>query len=257
MQIWLRGFGAHMVDPDDPDVSGLCTPEALECLETARAMIHEEHSFAYGAETAGQSLEILFNNAAIGVMEVGSWMLRPLVTGSWTSDEGGDDWLDFRWDVAPYWAGPGGITTHQSVDGQSCWSAGKNPDMAWELCKFVASADFETLNQTLGEGVQPSRKSVMPIWAAERRKKWPILEQVNLEVFVEGMEKNYGAPEEMFAKNDYAAKHQILKPAFDQVTLENTAPVQLICEYSKVIGKLNKGEIGIENIGAEMEKIKL
>jgi len=154
------------------------------------------------------------------------------------------------------WKGPGGITTHQSVDGQGCWVKTKHPEEAWQLCKEVASPAFEEINIKVGEGLQPSRKSVMKIYVEELRRKWPVLENVNLEVFREGMLQDVGGPEEMFT-NDKLCKDQILKPAFDQVLLEDKAPVQLICEHSKVISRFNKGEIRLEQIGSELQKIKI
>jgi len=155
-QYWLRGFGAHMVDPDDHDVSGLCKPEALECLEDIRQMIHEEHSFAQGAEMGGVGVQQLFTNGSSAMMEIGSWAIPDTVTGAaeFTALEGEvTDWVFFPWDIAPMWKGPGGITTHQSVDGQGVWSGTPYPEESWQLSKEIASAKFEELNITIGEGL--------------------------------------------------------------------------------------------------------
>ncbi len=257
-QYWLRGFGTHMVDPKDHDNSLLCSKEAQDCLEIIRQMSNEEHSFAQGSEVSGTGIEQLFNGGMVAMVEVGSWNLRPTVLGSWEAgDSKQDKFLTFQWDVAPMWKGPGGITTHQSVDGQGCWSKSKYPDESWQLSKEVASPYFEELNFGVGgEGLQPSRKSVMPKYVAAMRAKWPILEKVNLEVFTQAMEQDLGAPEEMF-NNDQVCKTQILQPAFEQVMIENKAPVSLICEYSKVIPRFNKGEITIDQIGGELAKIKV
>jgi multiple sugar transport system substrate-binding protein len=256
-QYWLRGFGTHMVDPQDSDNSLLCSKEALDCLTAIKEMTCDEHSFAQGQEVSGTGIEQQFNGEMVAMVEVGSWNLWPTVLGSWSAkDNVADKFLTFAWDVAPMWKGPGGITTHQSVDGQGCWSKSKYPEAAWQLSKEVASAHFEELNfGPGGEGLQPSRKSVMPKWAAALRKKWPILEKVNLEVFVDAMTQDLGGPEEMF-NNDQVCKTQILQPAFDQVMIECKAGPQLICEYSKVIPRFNKGEITIDQIGAELAKIK-
>lgn len=258
-QYWLRGFGANMVDPNDPDASLLCKPEALECLEHIRQMLHEEHSFAQGAEMGGVGVTQFFMNGSIAMMEIGSWALPDVVTGAVEFagiEEKVTDWLDFVWDLAPIWTGPGGMTTHQSVDGQGIWSGTSHLEESWQLCKEVASAEFEMLNITIGEGLQPSRKSVMPFYVGALREKWPILEKVRLEVITEAMLQDIGGPEEMFS-NDMICKNQILQPAFERVMLENKAPVELICEHSKVVAKFNKGEIGIEDIGGELAKIRV
>jgi len=39
--------------------------------------------------------------------------------------------------------------------------------------------------------------------------------------------------------------------------IECKAPVNLICEYAKVIPRFNKGEITIDQIGSELAKIKV
>jgi len=258
-QYWLRGFGANMVDPNDPDASLLCKPEALECLEHIRQMIHEEKSFAQGAEMGGVGVHQFFNNKSIAMMEMGSWGLSECLTGAAhveAIEAPGTDWLDFVWDLAPMWTGAGGKMTHQSVDGQGVWSQTPHPEESWQLCKEVASAEFEMLNITVGDGMQPSRKSVMPFYVDALRKQWPILEEVHLEVMAEAMTQDIPGPEEMF-NNDKLCKDQILKPAFDLVFLENKAPVELICEHSKVVAKFNKGEIGVEDIGGELAKIRV
>ena len=258
-QYWLRGFGANMVDPDDPDASLLCRPEALECLEAIRSMIHDEKSFAQGAEMGGVGVHQFFNNKSIAMMEMGSWGLSEAITGAGHTEAEiaeGADWLDFVWDLAPMWTGAGGLGTHQSVDGQGVWSGSPHLEEAWQLCKEVASAEFEMLNITVGDGMQPSRKSVMPFYVDALREQWPILEKVDLEVMTAAMAQDIGGPEEMF-NNDKLCKDQILKPAFDLVFLENKAPVDVICEHSKVIARFNKGEIGIEDIGGELAKIRV
>jgi phage head maturation protease len=55
--------------------------------------------------------------------------------------------------------------------------------------------------------------------------------------------------------NDQVAKEQILRPAFDQVMLENKAPVDLICKHAEVVGKFNMGEITIDQLGAALDAL--
>jgi hypothetical protein len=104
--------------------------------------------------------------------------------------------------------------------------------------------------------LQPSRKSVLPLYVDGMRRIYPKLEEVNLEIFQEGIERDLGGVEEMF-RYDVQTKDQILKPAFDKVILLNEAPVELICQAAEIATRYNRDEIAVEDIGSEMAKIGL
>jgi multiple sugar transport system substrate-binding protein len=241
-QYWLRGFGAAMVNPEDDTECLLCEPEAQECLEIMREMIFEDHSFAQGSELGGMGVNSLFSGERIAMKEIGSWSLRETVEA-----------CQFNWDVAPMWEGPGGITSHQSVDGQGAWSRTTHPDEAWLLVKEVASPTFEELNVRFG-GLQPSRKSVLPMYVETMREKFPVLENVNIELFAQAIENNIGEPDRMF-RNDSVSKNQILQPAFERVLVQGDAPVELICRHAEVVTRFNRDEIPLEDIGSELEEV--
>ena len=78
-----------MVNPDDPDVSNLCSPQALECIDIMRKMMNEEHSFAQGAELAGMDAWALWGGQRIAMLEMGSWGIINSVEG--TSDSEGKE----------------------------------------------------------------------------------------------------------------------------------------------------------------------
>ena len=58
----------------------------------------------------------------------------------------------------------------------------------------------------------------------------------------------------MFAE-DLICKNQILKPAFDLVMLLGEEPVDLIVQHGDVATRFNRGEINIEDLGAELDKL--
>jgi len=242
-QYLIRGFGANMVDPDDHDLCGLCEPAAQDALEWIRAGIWDLNIFAYGSEMGGLGVEQLFLGKRIAMMEMGPWNLGPVAKGA-----------TFKWDVAPMPDGPAGPTTHQSVDGTMIWKGTSHPEESWTLLKALTSPDYGRLYIRYANK-QPSRKSILPEFASIMREANPIYEDIDLDVFTKSIEKGLGGPEEMF-NNDQVCKVQILQPAFDRVMLLNDAPVDLICKHAEVVNRFNKGEIAVEDIGAELDKVQ-
>jgi ABC-type glycerol-3-phosphate transport system substrate-binding protein len=232
-----------MVNPDDHDISDLCKPAAIDALEWIRKGIWEDHTFSYGSEMGGLGVLQLFLGERIAMMEMGPWNLGPTVEGA-----------RFKWDVAPMPDGPAGPTTHQSVDGTMIWKGTENVEESWTLLKALTSPDYGRLYIKYATK-QPSRKSILPEFAEILREQDEIYQEVKLEVFTDSIAQDIGAPEEMF-NNDQVCKSQILQPAFDRVMLLNEAPVDLICDHSELCGRFNKGEIGVEDLGAELEKLQ-
>jgi multiple sugar transport system substrate-binding protein len=239
-QYLIRGFGGNMVDPEDHDRSALCDEPAMEALKWIHSMIWDEQVFAYGSSLGGLGVLQLFLGERIPMMEMGPWNLGPVAEGA-----------RFKWDVAPMPDGPAGHTTHQSVDGTMIWKGTKNPEESWTLMKALTSPWYGELYARYATK-QPSRKSVLPLFTKILREQNPIYEEIKLEIFTESIDKGYGGPEEMF-NNDQVSKEQILRPAFDQVMLNNTAPVDLLCRHAEIVTKFNKGEIKIEDLGAAMD----
>jgi multiple sugar transport system substrate-binding protein len=243
-QYWLRGFGTHMVDPEDPTHCLLDTTEAQECLEFLRAMTWDSHMYVYGGSemSGGVGPEVLFNSERIAMMEMGPWNLNNVV-----------DSAQFKWDVAPMVDGPAGHTTHQSVDGTMIWNKTEHPEEAWTVLKGLTSPEYGRLYAKYANK-QPSRKSILPEFPKLLREYNEKYNEINLEVFIDSLAQDIGGPEEMFA-NDDVSKNQILKPAFDKVMLLGEAPVDFIAKHAEVATRFNRGEIKVEEIGAELQKI--
>jgi len=241
-QYWVRGWGAHMVDPEDNTRCGLVDEPAQEALEWMRSIIWDDKLFAYGSNI-GLGVVELFLGQRIALMEIGPWNLGVQADGA-----------TFRWDVAPMPDGPAGHTTHQSVDGTMIWQGTEFPDASWTLLKWLTSPDYGRLYIRYAQK-QPSRKSLLPEFAPIMRDANPLFEDINLDVFTNSIAADIGEPEEMFAE-DFVTKDQILKPAFDQVMLLGEAPVNLIVEHANVATRFNRGEISIEDLGNELDKIQ-
>jgi ABC-type glycerol-3-phosphate transport system substrate-binding protein len=232
-----------MVNPDDHDASGLCDSKAIDALEWIHRGIWEDYTFAYGAEMGGLGVLQLFIGERIAMMEMGPWNLGPTLEGA-----------QFKWDVAPMPNGPAGPTTHQSVDGTMIWKGTEHKEESWTLIKALTSVNYGKLYAKYATK-QPSRKSVLPFFAEVLREQNEAYADIKLEVFTDSIAEGLGGPEEMF-NNDQVCKSQILQPAFDRVMLLNEAPVDLICRHAEICGKFNKGEIKVEDLGAELEKVQ-
>lgn len=243
-QYWLRGFGTHMVDPEDSTHCMLDTPEAQECLEFLRSITWDSKIYVYGGSemSGGIGPDVLFNSERIAMMEMGPWNLNNVVDGA-----------QFKWDVAPMVNGPAGTTTHQSVDGTMIWTQTEHPDEAWAVLKGLTSPTYGRLYAKYANK-QPSRKSILAEFPKLLREYNEKYNEINLEVFIDSLAQDIGGPEEMFA-NDDVSKNQILDPAFDRVMMLGEAPVDLIAKHAEVVTRFNRGEIQAEEIGAELQKI--
>lgn len=243
-QYLIRGFGGNMVDPEDHDRCALVDEPGIEALEWIRSMIWDEQVFAYGSALGGLGVLELFLGQRIPMMEMGPWNLGPVADGA-----------QFKWDVAPMPDGPAQPTTHQSVDGTMIWKKTEHPEESWTLLKGLTSPWYGELYARYATK-QPSRISVLPLFAKILREQNPIYEEVNLEAFTDSIAAGLGGPEEMF-NNDQVCKAQILQPAFDQVMLTGEKPVELIVRHAEIVTRFNRGEIDIQDLGSEMDKVAM
>jgi len=244
-QYWLRGWGTHMVNPDDNTECLLASPEAQECLEWIRAATWDSKIYvpSFSEMSGGVGPDALFMSERIPMMEMGPWNLGVIMDG-----------VQFKWDVVPLPNGPAGITTHQSVDGSLIWNGSKHPEEAWTLLKGTTSPEYGLLYAKY-VNKQPSRKSILDEFPKALRDYDERYNEINLEVFTTAIKQDLGGPEEMFAK-DFASKEQILKPAFDRVMIIGDASVDLVARHAELVTRYNRGEVNLEDLGAEMAKLQ-
>ena len=243
-QYLIRGFGGNMVDPEDHNRCALVDEPAVEALNWIRANIWDEQVFAYGSALGGLGVLELFLGSRIPMMEMGPWNLGPVADGA-----------QFKWDVAPMPDGPAGSTTHQSVDGTMIWKSTQHPDESWTVLKSLTTPWYGELYARYATK-QPSRISVLPLFAEILRDQNPVFQEIQLEIFTDSIAKGLGGPEEMF-NNDQVCKNQILSPAFDQVMLTGEQPVELILRHADIVTRFNNGEIDLQDLGAEMDAAAL
>ena len=242
-QYHLWAFGAHMVDPNSRDVCVLDSDEAMECLEWQRAALWDKFTFAYGwaASAAGLHPEAIWMGQRSAMIEIGPWSLLPLTKAT------------FKWDLAPLPDGPrGDHTGFNSVDAYQGFSGTKYPDATWELLKFLASETYEK-SYVKHTYRQPCPNRLNEYWVKIMREQEPRMVDVNMEVYAKARE--VGHPEEMF-HNDAVCKNEILGPAFEKVMLLGEEPVSFIEPFCELVNRFNTGEVGVEDLGAEMGKIQ-
>lgn len=244
-QYWLRGWGTHMVNPEDATECLLGTPEAQECLEWIRGMIWDKKQYVPGgsAMAGGVGPDALFMGEKIPMMEMGPWNLGVVMDGA-----------QFKWDVAPLPNGPAGMTTHQSVDGSMIWNGSAHTEEAWTVLKGTTSPEYGLLYAKY-VNKQPSRKSILDEFPKVLRDYNEKYNDIKLELFTTSIKNDIGGPEEMFA-NDFPSKQDILQPAFDRVMIIGDATVDLIARHAELVTRFNRGDVKLENLGAEMEKLK-
>jgi hypothetical protein len=119
------------------------------------------------------------------------------------------------------------------------------------VLKFLASEDHEKPYSKYTYR-QPCPNRLNEYFVRTLREQEPRLVEVNMELYAKARE--VGHPEEMF-HNDAVCKNEILTPAFDKVMLLGEEPVSFIEPFCELVDKFNSGEIGVEDIGGELEKL--
>ena len=191
----------------------------------------------------GVGPDALFMGEKIPMMEMGPWNLGVVMDGA-----------QFKWDVAPLPNGPAGMTTHQSVDGSMIWNGSAHAEEAWTVLKGTTSPEYGLLYAKY-VNKQPSRKSILDEFPKVLRDYNEKYNDIKLELFTTSIKNDIGGPEEMFA-NDFPSKQDILQPAFDRVMIIGDATVDLIARHAELVTRFNRDEVKLENLGAEMEKLK-
>lgn len=242
-QVYLWGWGANMVDPEDNTRCALGDPNAQECLEWMRKFIWDDKVFAIGAEMGGLGVQELFLGGKIAMMEMGPWGLDQVKDGA-----------PFNWDIASFPSGPRFMTTLQGTNSTFMWAGSKHVEEAWTFIKEYSSPEFEEMYAKFCVK-QPSRMSVVDKFATILRESDSYWDELNVECFADSMKAGAGRDEGCFAK-DAVSKNQILGPAFDQVMKLGQAPAQLIAEHAEIATRFNRDEIAVEDLGAAIEALQ-
>ncbi|MBV7336352.1 substrate-binding domain-containing protein [Chloroflexi bacterium TSY] len=214
-EIRLADFGGGAVDPADWTRCALGDQPNQDALEWIRAQMYDTQVIARPDMVESFGSVAMFAPAKVASAEEGSWVLQRLVQSE----------PQFTWDVAPLPKGPGGHTTINTTDGWAIWQGSANPDAAWDLMQFLISEDY-AIAMARAQGLQPARRSLIPKWIDVMRETFPELEEVNLNVWQEAMDKDLGIIWPYFP--NHGAAKELITPAYDSVFVSQENGVEAI-----------------------------
>ena len=187
LQVHVNGWGGHLVDPDDPLRCAMGDPKSLAAFEWLRARMWDDHTMATFPDVGNLSTRDAFISGHLAMVEDGSWALRDILEKS-----------PFRVGVAPFPAGPERRVTLATTDGFGIYAGTRYPEAAWELLKFLISADYGLAMARVGL-LQPARLSLVDEWARVVRERYPEQSRwMEPGVFAEGMRRGYTVTAEIF-----------------------------------------------------------
>ena len=215
VQVHVNGWGGNLVDPNDPTVCGMDSPQAMEALEWIRARIWDDGVIATTPDVQGLATRDAFIGGQLAMVEDGSWALKDILAKA-----------DFRVGVAIFPAGPVQRVTLATTDGFGIYSGTEHPEEAWELVKFLASEDFGRA-MARANFLQPARASLVDEWASLIRDEFPEkAQEVDILAFADGQINGYSVTAEVFANMKDA--RPITLEAWDRILTLGQSPVESI-----------------------------
>jgi len=165
----LWAFGGNFVDPNDFKKSAVTQPESLQALEWFADRYQKDVSWLPPKQyPTGFTFWQGLGDGLIAMAEDGMHALK---------DVARVEGMEF--DIAPIPKGPKQRMSWITTDGWGIWSGTKAKPQAWELLKFLGSAEWFKLQSRI-ELLIPSRISLLDDWIQVIRSKFPVLEKVNL-----------------------------------------------------------------------------
>ena len=203
-QMHLNGFGGHFVDPEDNTRCALGDPPAQEALWWLYDRTWKDNSYPQAPQVGDLNRYEVICTGMTAMMEEGAWGLQRIT----------DMCAKIKWNISPFPKGPAKQVTLACTDGYGIWEGTKYPDAAWELEKFVCGSFFGKI-QAKTRLKMPSRKSLLTYWYQIGREQYPALEDVDLEIFGDGLLQGYGTIQEFY--KDTAGSAEVYNPVFESI----------------------------------------
>ncbi|MBN1401947.1 MAG: sugar ABC transporter substrate-binding protein [Anaerolineae bacterium] len=226
IQMYVNGWGGHLVDSQDPRRPLLCKNEALEAMEWLWERMWIEHVMAAPLDVQDVEIRQAFINQQVAMVEDGSWALKDILAEA-----------DFRIGIVPLPAGPVRRVTLATTDGFGIYARTRYPDQAWTLLQFLVSPEF---GRAMAEAnfLQPARASLVDDWIELVRREYPAAaEEMNLAAFADGHIQGYSVTAEIFA-NMVDAKRVISEAWHRIYTLGEARPRDLMAAVCQQIEAL-------------------
>ncbi len=205
LQVHINAWGGNIVNPDDPTLCDLDSPESLAALEWVRARMWDDRVMAKFTDVNNLGTSAAFAEGRLAMVEDGSWALKNILERA-----------DFRIGVAPIPAGPAGRATLSTTDGFGIYAGTRYPDEAWELVKFLVSREY-ALAMAEANLLQPARLSLVPEWQDLVEEQYPAkAAEMDLDVFAQPHREGYSVVQEIFP-NNMAAATSLVDAAFTDI----------------------------------------
>lgn len=227
LQIYINGWGGHLVAPYDPAHCTIDEPPALAALAWLRARMWDDRVMATYPDVQYMSPRSAFINQRVAMVEEGSWVLKDILRDT-----------DFHIGVVPLPAGRKQRVTLATSDGFGIYGRTEYPAAAWELLQFLTSSDYG-LALAKADFLQPARASLLDAWMGFVRAEFPEkTEDLDLSTFADGHMKGYSVTVEI-AENMGEVQPR-MAAAFEKIFTLGQAPVETLHVVCAQINQLQK-----------------
>ncbi len=227
LQIYINGWGGHLVAPYDPARCTADEPVALAALAWLRSRMWDDRVMATFPDVQYMSPRSAFINQRIAMVEEGSWVLKDILRNT-----------DFRIGVVPMPAGRKQRVTLATSDGFGIYGRTEYPAAAWELLQFLTSRDYG-LALAKADLLQPARASLLDDWSGYVRAEFPEkTQELDLSAFADGHIKGYSVTVEI-AEN-MAEVQPRMAAAFEKIFTLGQAPVTILQGVCAQINQLQQ-----------------
>jgi multiple sugar transport system substrate-binding protein len=227
LQVHVNGWGGHFVDPKDPTRSLMGQPETLAALQWIHDQMWRNHTMASVVDVQNNTTRQAFVQQRLAMVEDGSWALKEILEGA-----------DFRIGVTSLPAGPARKVTLATADGFAIYAGTRYPEAAWELLKFLISADY---GRAMAQAhlLQPARASLVDEWVRIVQEHYPAkTKDMDLNVFGEGHVQGYSVTAEIFA--NMAEARRLAQAAWSEIFTLGQAQVDIMKTVSAQIERAQR-----------------
>ena len=193
---YLRGWGAHLVDPANPRRCALDSAAAIAC---GRWMWDQFWSCRCAQGPYGPHHSARFTTGTLAMRQVSAAGIVAFAAAH----------QQIRWQLAPFPRWPAGPATGAAVDFYGMSAVSPHQEAAWTLLAYVTSATWQDAAIQAAR-VPPARRSLWPAFMRRIAQVAPPLAHQPLSAFAEPVGNDVAYPPETFA--DQATALAVLDP---------------------------------------------
>jgi multiple sugar transport system substrate-binding protein len=174
----LRAYGASMVDPKDNTKAAYHLPAAAPVWDWLWNRMFQDNTLIQRK----QETELGFSGGIDGLAQGKLATVEEGMSNLQLAAER----FQFDWDLLPIPRGPARRASWGTTDGWGMWKGGTARDASWELVKFLSGPEYLKLHSKATLQIPP-RRSLLDDWMTTVRQRYPVLEQVNLNLVKEAL----------------------------------------------------------------------